>query len=248
MRSAEAVTLPVKVTIYIRPLKDKPNNIYQKSVYICNGRRRINGIAKCSTKQVPSEIMEGKVWEIAETVMMDPELLKKNIPALEGRKRNAKLRLKRQLTKLDKSITQSEKQRERIIDLYSQADLDKDVYLERNRELEETIKDLNKEKQEVTKTLFILDNQSKIQTSIEEYCKKTRSEYKKCADFLSKRKFISEHVQKVVHDEQDNVFLHGLIPIETENYKANLEFRVKKIITRRNRWSNRGLLPSSLVV
>ncbi len=82
------------------------------------------------------------------------------------------------------------------MDLYSEAELDKATYLQRNLEMEEIIKQLSGEKQEMSKTLFILDNQPIIENSIEEYSKKTKANYRKCADFLSKRKFIMEACPK----------------------------------------------------
>lgn len=112
--------------------------------------------------------------------------------------------------------------------------VDKDVYQKEKRVSGQKLQDARNEKDRIQTTLSLLNNLDKIHESIENYCNAVKVRYAKCGNFDSKRKFLLDTIKNIVHDEQDNIFVYGTIPIEIDGLKGKLEFKIKKIIIRRS--------------
>lgn len=232
-------------TYFKRPLKNNPENVYLRAAYMCNWRFRArmhslkNGMARCHNKQVTTEILEGKIWDMAQTTMLDPEELRTKIAVLQGKQQNAQLRLRRQLAKVEKNILISSQKKKRVVELYAAGDLDRESYVKRSQEYDEEIKTNGLEKLEIIKRIPVLYKEHIIDFSIKQYCENIRLRFEKCIDFQSKRNFLLNFVDRIIH-ESNRVTLYGLIPIGDNDEK--LEFKIERNITSSDRRRKRLLL------
>ena len=60
----------------------------------------------------------------------------------------------------------------------------------------------------------LLRKSGAIDAGIAQFCEAARVRFAKCADFASKRQFLLDYVEKVVH-VKDKVALHGSVPIKS---------------------------------
>lgn len=185
--------------------------------------------------------LEGKIWNIVETVMVDPDKLKEKISSLQGKKQNVLLQLKRRLVKLDKDVAIINQKKKGVIELYAKGDLDRENYVKKSREQDEDLKRYGLEKLEIIKRIPIIHKEDLIDYSIKQYCENVRLRYEKCADFDSKRRFCLDFIDQLIH-KSDGVTLCGSIPILDKMGSGKLEFKIEKGITNVDRRKKRFLL------
>lgn len=200
-----------------------------------------NGLKRCKNRQVSSHIIEEKVWDIIKTVMSDSKKLKEKIDAIQGKKQNSTLRLKRKVVKMEKEIIVIQRKKQLLLNLYTGAEIDKESYSKKNTELDRGLELLYKEKVEAKKQIPLLHNDLEVDIAIRRYCETVKLRSKKCNDFDSQRKFCLSFIDKIVHRE-DGITLYGHVPIESEVGKSKLEFKIDKSISETDRRKRRLLI------
>jgi len=228
-------------------LKNNPNNVYEVISYQCNWRFRArmhslkNGMARCRNKQVTAHIIEDKVWEMVQTVMVDPNKLREKIGAIQGKKKNSQLRLRRKMIKIENEINVFQQKKKRILDLYTSGNLDKDSYAKKNIELDKEMERLLLERQGISKQIPIIHKDQEVDLAIKQYCQNIRLRYEKCNDFDTKRQFCLDFIDKIIH-RSDGFTLYGHVPVGEMADKIKLEFKIEKSITDIDRRRRRLLL------
>ena len=124
----------------------------------------------------------------------------------------------------------------------SSTDLSRDGYVQKNRELDGLVETLTARNRELEDGAALLRKSGAIDEGIAQFCEAARVRFAKCADFASKRQFLLEYVEKVVH-LKDKVALHGSVPIKTghgEDAETNkLSFCIESEITKAERYLER---------
>lgn len=230
-----------------RPKKNNQHNIYDVICYSCNWRFRAkmhsltNGLKRCKNRQVSAHIIEEKVWDIVKTTMSDSKKLKEKIEVIQGKKQNGILRLKRKVTKLEKEISAIQRKKQLLLNLYTSAEIDKENYSKKNKELDRELESLDKEKIETKKQIPLIHNELEIDIAIRRYCETVKLRSKKIIDFDNQRKFCLTFIDKIIHRE-DGITLYGHVPIESEVGKSKLEFKIDKSISDADRRMRRLLI------
>ena len=226
---------------YLKPIKNDQGNMVERAIYVCNRRiaqgkgLQVKKQISCHTKQIASDLVENKVLEMIETTITNPDILKTKISVLQGKTQNAQLRVRRRLTKLEKEVATLTEKKKRIIDLYTEGELSRESYAKKLLEKNAEIVKCTLEKSELLKRLPVLQKEEVIDKAIKQYCNDTCVQYQSCTDFETKRRFLLDHIEKVIHDEGDGLTLYGFIPIPSDGVVSKLEFRIKRVITKSER-------------
>jgi site-specific DNA recombinase len=222
--------------------KTLPKYVGHKVAYRCNWRRRQRmhsantEIRRCYSKEIRAELLETKVFEMIEDVMIEPTELRQNMPFFADNNRVAERRRARKLGQLSAQLLDVEERKRRIIEVYASGDLSKDAYIARNRAYDAEAIELRRQKAELIQSTPLFDQQDAVNAGIAQFCEDARGRLKRCRDFTSKRQFLLDHVEKVTFVD-DKVTIHGsvaltatsLAPAETEPGK--LGFRISDQIT-----------------
>jgi site-specific DNA recombinase len=217
--------------------KTLPRYVGHKVAYRCNWRRRQRmhsantEIRRCYSKEIRAELLETKVFEMIEDVMIDANKLRDYIPffGVASRRRD------RKLGRISAQLLDVEERKKRIIEVYASGNLSKDAYIARNRAYDAEAMELKRQKAELMQSTPLLDQQDAVAAGITQFCENVRTRLKRCRDFASKRQFLLDHVEKVTFID-DKVTIHGSValtarsraPAETA---GKLEFRISDQIT-----------------
>lgn len=229
-----------------RKLKYGGETIYEAITYACNWRvgarmhSMRNNLNRCKNRMITAHILEGKVSEVIQNTMTNPEELRKRIESIQGNKQNALLRLKRKLQKTEGHFNLIQQKKKRVMDLYANGDLDRETYTKKSVELDEELKVTGLLKLELSKQIPMIHKEAEIDMAIKQYCETVRLRYEECTDFDSHRKFNLEYIDHITH-YNDGFTLHGKIPVGLEPNQSYLEFKVEKKITSADRGKRRLL-------
>ena len=224
-----------------RPTLIDPSYVIHLASYDCNKRFRdrqhspTNGRARCNNKAVSILIFDKKVQDMIEDTMLNPEKLRTKISVLQGKKQNAKLRLRRKVMKIEKDILALMSKKKKIIDLYTSDNLGREEYVKKNKEFDSTIKKLEQLKLETLEQIPVLYDEHKVDLGIRKYCENARLRYEKCTDFQKRRMFYIEYIKKILH-ARDDISLFGEIPLGENGDEGKLEYEIKTTITHQDRY------------
>jgi site-specific DNA recombinase len=222
--------------------KTLPTYVGRKVAYRCNWRwRQImhsanTEIRRCYSKEIRAELLEPKVFEMIESVMFNPSELREYMPFFAEDHRAASRRRDRKLGRISAQLLDVEERKKRIIEVYATGDLSKDAYIARNRAYDAESIELRREKVALIQSTAHLYQQDAVEACISQFCDDARARLKRGRDFVSKRRFLLDHVEKVIFLD-DKVTLHGSVPfiatsrVPTETEACKLEFRISDQIT-----------------
>lgn len=203
--------------------------LYQKAVYRC----RTKGINH--NPEIDTRVLDSTVLDIVDTNLLKPKSLIEYISLGSSRKDQTKL--DKEIKEIDSKIKAVNKQKERIIDLYSFGDLEREEYVKRISMYDEEISNLQAKRTELLKYLPLFQKPEIIQTSIQQYCKSLKNQFGKCHDFTTQRQFLLDYISKVEYcrnsKADDKIKLIGNVPIAVaKNETVAIEFKIEKIINR----------------
>ncbi len=203
--------------------------LYQKAVYRCT-TKGIN-----HNPEIDTRILDSTVLNMINTYLLKPKSLVEHISLGSNRKDQAKL--DKEIKEIENKIKAVNKQKDRIIDLYSFGDLEREEYVKRISMYDEEISKLQTKRAELLKYLPIFQKPEIIQTSIEQYCKSLKVQFGKCNDFTTQRQFLLDNISKVKYlrngKADDKIKLIGSIPIKvTKDQSVPIEFRIEQTINR----------------
>jgi hypothetical protein len=175
-------------------------------------------------------------------VMLHPAKLRACMEHFREDTGAAELRLEKEVKAVEGRLQAVHEQKRRVIDIYVSGDLSRDGYVQKNRELDGLVETLTARNRELEDAAALLRNSGAIDAGIAQFCEGARMRFAKCADFASKRQFLLDHVEKVVH-LKDTVALHGSVPIKTghgEDAETNkLPSCIESEITKAERYLER---------
>jgi hypothetical protein len=195
-------------------------------------------IVRCDSKEIRAELLEAKVFEVIETVMLDPVKLRKTMPFFTDDGRAAGRRRARKLEQISAQLLDVDDRKNRIIEVYASGDLSRDAYIARNRAYDAEAIELRRQRTELMQSTPLLDQRDAVDAGIAHFCDETRARLARCRDFASKRQFLLDYVEKINFID-DNVTLHGSVPIKIAisgrahagAETGKLEFRISDRIT-----------------
>jgi site-specific DNA recombinase len=227
-----------------RSQRKGPLCVVHKVAYKCNwgfrGARHSKGaeIERCRNPEIKAELIEGRVLAMVRDVMLHPAKLRECMEHFREDTRAAELRLEREVKAVEGRLQAVHEQKRRVIDIYASGDLSRDGYVQKNRELDGLLETLTARNRELEDGAALLRKSGAIDEGIAQFCEAARMRFGKCADFASKRQFLLDYVEKVVH-VKDKVALHGSVPIKTghgEDAETNkLSFCIESEITKAER-------------
>jgi hypothetical protein len=198
-------------------------------------------VKKCHNKEIKSEILEAKTFTMIREWMLDPAKLRECMDFFRGKTQAAQLRVERRLKRIDELIKENTLKKKRVIDLYASGTLNQNGYVEKNLEYDNEENKLKAEREELTRRIPLLHKADVIDASMRQYCEMLKLRLEKSADFDAKRKFILDHVEKIVYND-DRVVLHGSVPIKIKSYDKNqlaeagkIEFKITDRISSQER-------------
>jgi site-specific DNA recombinase len=234
-----------------------PKYVGHKVAYRCNWRwrQRMHSanteIRRCYSKEIRAELVETKVFEMIQDVILNPNKLRDYMPFFAEDHRAASRRRDRKLGRISAQLLDVEERKKRIIEVYASGDLSKDAYIARNRAYDAETLDLGRQKAELMQSTSLLDRQDTVEAGIAQFCENARARLKRCRDFASKRQFLLDHVEKVTFID-DRVTIHGSVALKltttsrelAETETSKLEFRISDQITPEEKLAARRRTPA----
>ena len=174
--------------------------------------------------------------------MLYPAKLRECMEHFREDTRTAELRLEGELKAVEGRLQALHEQKRRVIDIYASGDLSRDGYVQKNRELDGMLETLTARNRGLEDGAALLRKSGAIDAGIAQFCEAARVRFAKCNDFRSRRQFLLDHVEKVVHTK-DKVALHGSVPIKSghgDDAETNkLAFCIESEITKAERYLER---------
>jgi site-specific DNA recombinase len=215
--------------------KTLPRYVAHKVAYRCNWRRRQrmhsanSEIRRCYSKEIRAELLEAKVFGMIEDVLINPNKLRDRMPFFTEDHRAASRRRDRKLGRNSAQILDIEERKRRIIEVYASGDLSKDAYIAKNRAYDEEAMELQREKAALIQSTPLLDQRDAVEAGIAQFCEDARARLKRGRDFVSKRQFLLDHVEKVTFID-DRVTIHGSVALKlTATSRASAEMEASKL-------------------
>jgi DNA invertase Pin-like site-specific DNA recombinase len=198
-------------------LKTRPRYVRHTVAYRCNWRRRqrihsaTTDIVRCQSKEIRAELLEAKIFEMIETVMIEPNKLRKNMAFFTEDGRAAAPRRARKLERLSAQLLDVEDRKKRIIEVYASGDLSRDAYIAKSRAYDAEAIELRRQRWELMRSTPLLDQRNAVDAGIAHFCDEARTRLARCRD--SKRQFLLDYVEKITFAD-DDVTLYGSVPIK----------------------------------
>jgi hypothetical protein len=179
-------------------------------------------IVRCHSKEIRAELLEAKVFEMIEAVMLEPIKLHKNMAFFTDDGRAATRRRARKLERISAHLLDVEDRERRIIEVYASGDLSRDAYITKNRAYDAESIELRRQRTQLMQSTPLIDQRDVVDAGIAQFCDEARARLARCRDFASKRQFVLDYVEKITFAD-DNVTLHGSVPIKSAGTHADIE-------------------------
>jgi hypothetical protein len=127
-------------------------------------------ILRCDSKEIRAELLEAKVFEVIETVMLDSVKLRESIPFFTDDHRAAGPRRARKLERISAQLLDVDDRKKRIIEVYASGDLSRDAYIARNRAYDAEAIELRRQKAELMQSTPLLDQRNAVDAGIAYFC------------------------------------------------------------------------------
>jgi site-specific DNA recombinase len=245
---------------YHRFYKDKRvkiQTVMDRVSYKCNYRLRLRmhaketGLQKCTNMEVKAQILESHVFGIFKDTVIDPVKLKDSMDFFKRRTQATQLRFEKQLKALDLKIKKVHDAKKRMLELYTDGELDREVYVKKNIDCDYEVNTLKNDRIELLKQIPLLHKKDLIDTSIKQYCETVRVRLEQVDDFETKRQFLLDYVDKIVY-WNEKVELHGSVPVKLKIYEnrkettelAKITFCVKDTISLKERFGRKNRQPN----
>jgi hypothetical protein len=184
---------------------------------------------KCNNGQIKAEYLEDCVFGLINKIMTDQNRIRNFMGFFKERGRVAQVKLEKRLKVIEREITSFNERKKRIIDVYASGDLSKESYIRRSLGYDNEINELKRKRAELAARIPLVHKAEVINASIAKFCEAAKSRLKECDGFETKRKFLLDHLQKVVY-LKTKVVLHGLVPIkdgERSGEAGSIEFKIE---------------------
>jgi len=155
--------------------------------YRCNGAWRTPKV--CDTPNYRVDEVDTTIWEWLKEILLNPESLAEGLQGMREETLRSNQSLFDRQDMIAKRITETERQLEKLLDLYLSNGFPKEMLQERKSRLEETLANLHREQADISDHLreTILSDEQIL--DIEAYCTEIRQNLE-CTTFKQKRQII----------------------------------------------------------
>jgi hypothetical protein len=211
-----------------RALAGGGKSVHHKSAYRCNWRAAENThdrqrIERCHNPEIATHILEGAVFDMIRDAMLDPQKLRECIEVIANDRGTDHFRVAQDLARIAASIKAIDDERKRLIEQYASDQMAEDTYISANRGLDARLAGLRREKSEVISGMKNTGDDQLADMRTSQFCERAKTRLEACSDFDSKRRFLVEHIEKVIF-RSGKVTVVGSVPIpQTQGENASLE-------------------------
>jgi site-specific DNA recombinase len=213
-------------------LKIGIRRIYHKTAYLCTWRTLAKAHSKkaanpCNSPEIISSILEGKVFQMINDIMIDGVKLKTHMDFFKKDYRADQKKVEWKLTRLNKREKEIEKEKKRTMDAYVAGQITQQEYVDRNVKLDQELLKMKNKRNELFLTIPLLHKKEVVDMSMRQFCENAKMRLEKCHDYESRQKFLHDHIEKVIF-QKDKVTLIGSVPIKTsDNEGGRIPFKIK---------------------
>lgn len=235
---------------YYTDKRVKTPKVYQRISYKCNYKHRLVmhahgtrlNIKKCTNKEIKSDILESRIFFMIQETMLSPYNLRECMDFFKRKAQANQLRMEKQLKLVDQNTLKLTVAKKRLVELYASEELEKDLYINKNLEYDNELNKLKSNRKELLAKIPLLHKKEIIDVSIKQYCESAKVKFAECSDFETRRNFLLDHVEKIVH-MNDTIEIHGSVPVKLKAYDspdqitelAKIEFCIKDKVTQYDR-------------
>ena len=195
--------------------------------------------------EVSSRVIEPFVLETIEANMFDPKKLAKSLEYSSSHAKEAQAILEKRLKKMDNDTECMKTEKQKFLDRYAKGEIDRAAYVEESRWHDNEIIRIKIERDDLMKQVPTLHKQNLVADSIREFCQSVKSEFERCIEPESQRKFLLDYIERIVYS-RDGIMIRGSVPIKIEAYKdpdqpsdaSKIPFCIQREITKEWRAKN----------
>jgi hypothetical protein len=216
---------------YRRYYKEKNSEnpkVYHVANYKCNYANRVkkmhsadNPIKRCHNKEIRTDILEYRVFHAIKESMFDFQKFKDCFDYFRKNNRANKEKMQAKLNNFDIEISKLEKQKKNLVDIYLLKEVTQEMYSEKAVNLDSEINSIRLKKKELLRSIPLLNQSQLVESVISEFSTNAKLKFEKLTNFDSKRKFIMEHISKVVF-YVEKIEVHGNVVIESDDSKEKI--------------------------
>jgi len=210
----------------------RTGKIYHRVSYTCSRRIRQKMHSKkiemkrCSNPEIKTERLETCVLSIVKEILSDEAKLKKYLVGVKTKKDNTKLKIESQLKALEQKILKLTGGKRDILERYAKGKIDRGVYSKRCKQYDVEISKTKDKRDELLTTVPTLHKKDTVEMNVGQYCNTLKNQFKKCTNFNTKRKFLQDHIEKVIFTH-GRVSIVGSVPIQDTEDNNALPFRIE---------------------
>lgn len=204
---------------YHKDKRIKRDRIHHKIAYRCSRRMhqvkhsKNLDIVRCKNPEIIAWLLEYHVFKLIKNVMTDPVELRGYLDHVNDKGHTTRLKTEECLVQIENQIQKLTEGKRGIIDLYARGDLDRNMYTQKCLWHDNEINKAKAEREALIKKIPNLHESEVIDISIKRYCQTVKAQLEKCTDFNSKRQFLLEYIDKIIHNN-NHIKLIGFIPIK----------------------------------
>jgi hypothetical protein len=180
-------------------------------------------IERCRNSEIGTHILEGKVFEMIQEVMLDPGKLRGCIDTggvMDDRS------IARKLARVAGKFSALEDERRQIIGQYAAEQMTGEVYIAANRTLDRLQERLTQKKAELIAAMRVPQQEDFVDASIRQFCATGNAHLQACQDFDTKRQFLMDHVERVIFNRY-KITIMGSVPVRLASGETTLKFRIE---------------------
>jgi chromosome segregation ATPase len=144
--------------------------------------------------------------------MTNPESLKPCLQYSSDDVLQQRVGIKTEVKKLTGLVKEHRKQKEVLLERYTEGKISRDQYSENCRELDKEIASLESEKEQIITNIPNEIDEEIIDTSLSMYCESVKARIRHCDTFDQKRKLLRDHVNQISFGK-DIVVVSGIVPV-----------------------------------
>lgn len=221
---------------YHKGKRIKRDTLRHKVAYRCSRRtqQRMHSkkmdIIRCKNPEIAARLLENEVFNLIKNYMIDPKKLQSFLNSTKASER-LKSQMEIGIRKADQKIEDLKKDKKQTLNLYANGKLNRSEYTEKCLWLDNEVKKVKLEKDELITKIPNLQNEEIIDVSLRRYCETVRARLEKCSNFETKREFLLEYISEIIF-VSGSITINSWIPVTTKNDDGKqgenkLEFSIK---------------------
>jgi site-specific DNA recombinase len=209
---------------YKKKMANGNTKIYHKAAYKCNSKRyqamhaKNSGFIVCRNSEIATRILDACVLEMIEDQMLDAEKLRSWMEFFRRKVKASQVSMEKKLVNIDRNLATLEQKYKRLLDLYASGDLKREMYIQKNSELDSESNLLRANKIELLQQIPLLHKKEVVDISLAKYCEGVKEQFKSSTDFSTQREFLVQHIEKVIFFKS-KVTIYGYVPIQLKVYQ-----------------------------